>query len=68
MDWAFTKPSTVRPRFLPSHDQGIHHTLFYCRSERYGETSPECADVFFWYGRALLELARIENGVLGNAL
>ena len=41
-----------------------------CRlfAEQFGETAPECAESYFYYGRALLELARIENGVLGNAL
>ncbi|KAG9469732.1 hypothetical protein GDO78_019804 [Eleutherodactylus coqui] len=28
----------------------------------------QCADAFFYYGTALLELARMENNVLGNAL
>ncbi len=28
----------------------------------------ECADLYFFYGKALLELARVENTVLGNAL
>ena len=37
-------------------------------AEQFGETAPECAESYFYYGRALLELARIENGVLGNAL
>lgn len=28
----------------------------------------ECADVYYYYGVSLLEMARLENGVLGNAL
>jgi len=37
-------------------------------AEQHGETAPECADAYFYYGRALLEMARVESGVLGNAL
>nr|DBA17747.1 TPA: hypothetical protein GDO54_016075 [Pyxicephalus adspersus] len=37
-------------------------------AKKYGETADQCADAFFSYGVALLELARMENGVLGNAL
>lgn len=41
-----------------------------CRilAKAYGETAKECADAYFCYGQALLDLARMENGVLGNAL
>ena len=34
----------------------------------YGEAAFECADAYFFYGKALLELARAEAGVFGNAL
>ncbi|KAM4872529.1 nuclear autoantigenic sperm protein isoform 3-T3 [Thomomys bottae] len=36
--------------------------------KKYGETANECGEAFFFYGKSLLELARLENGVLGNAL
>ncbi|XP_066451106.1 histone-binding protein N1/N2-like [Eleutherodactylus coqui] len=36
--------------------------------KKYGEMAHQCADAFFYYGTALLELARMENNVLGNAL
>ncbi|XP_029988964.1 nuclear autoantigenic sperm protein-like isoform X2 [Sphaeramia orbicularis] len=34
----------------------------------YGETAYECGEAFFRCGSSLLELARMDNGVLGNAL
>jgi len=37
-------------------------------SAEFGETGYECADAYYYYGKALLELARAEAGVFGNAL
>jgi len=37
-------------------------------AKQFGETADDCADSYFHYGKALLELARMEGGVLGNAL
>ena len=33
-----------------------------------GEMAADCAEAYFYYGKALLELSRVESGVLGNAL
>ncbi|KAG8555072.1 hypothetical protein GDO81_017572 [Engystomops pustulosus] len=36
--------------------------------KKYGETADECADALYYYGLTLLEVARMEDNVLGNAL
>lgn len=35
---------------------------------KYGEQGDKLAEYYYYYGKALLELARVENGVLGIAL
>lgn len=37
-----------------------------CSTEKLGENSPEIADLYFAYGRALLENAIVQNSVLGK--
>uniref|UniRef100_A0A1A7Z9B2 Nuclear autoantigenic sperm protein (Histone-binding) n=1 Tax=Nothobranchius furzeri TaxID=105023 RepID=A0A1A7Z9B2_NOTFU len=37
-------------------------------AKTFGDTADECGEAFFWCGKALLDLARVENSVLGNAL
>merc|ERR1719232_1639003 len=37
-------------------------------SAEFGEAAYECADAYYYYGKALLEMARTEAGVFGNAL
>jgi hypothetical protein len=32
----------------------------------YGETGIECGEAYFYYAKALLELARLEAGVINN--
>jgi len=37
-------------------------------AKQFGDTNVECAEAYYFYGKALLELSRLESGVLGNAL
>merc|ERR1711936_621335 len=37
-------------------------------SAAFGETGKEYAESYYYYGKALLEMSRLESGVLGNAL
>lgn len=47
---------------------GTPYILVHYRASKYGETAEECGDAYYQYGCSLLELASMENGVLGNAL
>lgn len=55
---------------LNKFDEAVSNFDDSCKifSRKYGELNIECADLYFFYGKALLELARVENTVLGNAL
>merc|ERR1712082_326174 len=37
-------------------------------AKQFGETHAECAEAYFYYGKSLLEMSRLESGILGNAL
>jgi len=52
---------------FPNAAESLAHACHFLASQ-YGETGVECADAYFHYGKALLEMGRMEAGVLGNAL
>jgi nuclear autoantigenic sperm protein len=56
--------------FLNKYDESVNNIGDACKiySAKFGEFDSNCAELYFYYGRALLELARVENTVLGNAL
>lgn len=56
--------------FLNKYDEAVKNIGDACEvySAKFGELNQLCAEIYFYYGRALLELARVENTVLGNAL
>jgi len=56
--------------FLNKYDESVNNIGEACKvyTTKFGEFDSNCAELYFYYGRALLELARVENTVLGNAL
>jgi len=56
--------------FLNKYDESVTNIGDACKiySAKFGEMDAQCAEVYYFYGRALLELARVENTVLGNAM
>ena len=38
------------------------------RAHHYGQQGKECLEAYLYYGKTLLEIARMENGVLGHAI
>lgn len=56
--------------FLNKIDESVNNIGDACNiyTSKFGEFDSQCAEVYYFYGRALLELARVESTVLGNAL
>lgn len=68
---AFSKLNTGKRNLAcDEYPQAVEALAEACQllSFKYGEEADELAESYYYYGKALLELARMENGVLGNAL
>ena len=42
--------------------------MFFHSAQEYGELADECSDAYFLYGKALLELHRLESTAFGDAI
>ena len=52
--------------FVPLLRVHLNPIVLYRRSKTHAEDAPEMADVYFAYGKALLENAIVQNSVLGK--
>lgn len=59
-----------RDLLLQDPNSAVEHLAEACEmlGKLYGETAQECGDAYFYYGKALLELGRLEAGVIDNVL
>ena len=59
-----------RDLLLQDPNSAVEHLSEACEmlGKLYGETAPETGDAYFYYGKALLELGRLEAGVIDNVL
>ncbi|KAF8518978.1 hypothetical protein BU17DRAFT_48239 [Hysterangium stoloniferum] len=53
---------------LNNYEQAVEHyaTALELMTDKYGDASPECVDLYFAYGKALLENAIAQSSVLGK--